>query len=362
MPLLSLLTTKARRADGGVLLRRGLAPPRAEAQRGRWAWLAWPAGVLVLAGLLQVYYICFGPNFHELIPGRAFRSSQLAEPELREACRRFGLKSIINLRGCCPDQDWYRGEARIAGEQGLRQFDVNWSTYMPPGRWEFIKLLEALEKAPEPILIHCRQGADRTSLASAIALLLKTDATLAEARGQMSIRYGHSPIGKVQILDEVLVAYEHWLAEQAAEHSPDRLRHWIREVYLPGPYWAEITPLALPPFLKLGEWTTIPVRVTNRSRHAWQFRQAGHVGFHLGFTVKGPGGKKWASGSAGMFDRDLPPGESLVLNVAIPPLRNVGRCKLFMDMEDERWCVFHMVGSPPLEQEFVVLPWPLPLH
>jgi protein tyrosine/serine phosphatase len=48
-----------------------------------------------------------------------------------------------------------------------------------------------MRDAPKPILIHCRSGADRTGLASALylAAIAKTNEKTAE--GQMSIFYGH---------------------------------------------------------------------------------------------------------------------------------------------------------------------------
>lgn len=328
-------------------------------QRSRRAWLPFDLALTFLAAL-QVYYICFGPNFHTVLPGRVYRSAQLDVTELRQAIIRCNLKSIINLRGECCDQDWYLYEQDVAKKQGLTLVDVNLSTYMPPNRHELRKLVHALCTAKEPLLIHCRQGADRTSLAAALAILLKTNGSLSEAREQMTWRYAHSPVGRVQILDAALDDYEKWLADQGQPHSPERLVHWVDEVYLPGPYWAEIEPLVLPDFLLAGEWAIAKVRVTNRSRLPWQFRRAAHVGFHLKFEIK-PDDEEhpWSAGLAGLIDRELAPGECLVFNLAIPPTEKTGPARLTIDMEHQNWCMFSSVGSKPLEKEIEVLPWPL---
>jgi protein tyrosine phosphatase (PTP) superfamily phosphohydrolase (DUF442 family) len=310
--------------------------------------------------VIQIYHVCFGPNFHAVLEGRVYRSAQLEVNELHSAISRYGLRSIINLRGMCCDQTWYLQEVDAAEKAGLAQFDINLSTYMPPNVHELRKLVHALETAPEPMLIHCRQGADRTSLAAALALLLKSPAGLAEARGQMSWRYAHSPIGRVQILDAALDDYEAWLNSRGEAHSSERLVQWVNEVYLPGPYWAEIEALELPPFLLAGKWATALVRVTNRSRRPWQFRRAAHVGYQLKFEVRpDDGAEPWTVGVAGRFDCELKPGASLTFYLAIPPADQVGTARLTVDMEHQDWCTFNMVGSKPLEQEIEVWPWPL---
>jgi len=48
-----------------------------------------------------------------------------------------------------------------------------------------------MKGAQKPILIHCREGADRTGLASALYLAAIKKAGEAVAEGQLSIRYGH---------------------------------------------------------------------------------------------------------------------------------------------------------------------------
>jgi hypothetical protein len=93
-----------------------------------------------------------------------------------------------------------------------------------------------LDNAARPVLFHCRSGGDRSGLAAAIFLLLYTDASLAEARGQLSLRFGHNPYGRSACLHSVLDRYEQWLDAESREHRPEYLRQWIAHVYrLPTP-------------------------------------------------------------------------------------------------------------------------------
>jgi protein tyrosine/serine phosphatase len=53
------------------------------------------------------------------------------------------------------------------------------------------KIVQMMKDAPKPLLIHCKAGADRTSLASALYLhAVKNDKN---AEKQISILYGHFP-------------------------------------------------------------------------------------------------------------------------------------------------------------------------
>lgn len=361
MPSVSSISTPAAQAGAAWRFRAPSGPAPAA---GRWGVPRRGLSALAAMALLwlgiEFYYICLGPNFHVLLPGRVYRSSQLTLPELSTAIRRYGLRSVINLRGCCPDQDWYVDETALAAAQGLTHVDVNLSSYMPPNPEELRKLAAALATAPEPILIHCRQGADRTSLAAALALLLKTDATVDDARGQFSWRFAHAPFGKAQSLDEAFERYPAWLAERGETHTPARLRGWIAHEYRPEPFWGEIEPIAMPEALLVGRWATARVRVTNRSRETWRFMHAGHLGVQLAVTLEDDGPKPDPIRiTAGQFDHELKPGESLIFNVALPPRRRSGPVTLRIDLEDQKWCLFSMVGSPPLEKELMTWPWPL---
>ena len=48
-----------------------------------------------------------------------------------------------------------------------------------------------LAKLEYPVLVHCKSGADRAGLFAALFLILREGATVAEAREELSPRYGH---------------------------------------------------------------------------------------------------------------------------------------------------------------------------
>jgi len=70
------------------------------------------------------------------------------------------------------------------------------------------ELVALMKKAPKPLLVHCKAGADRTSLASALYLYaLKHDP---DADRAISIIYGHFPwLGsKTKAMDESFRNYK----------------------------------------------------------------------------------------------------------------------------------------------------------
>jgi len=183
----------------------------------------------------------FGSNFHTVVPRRCYRSAQPSPTNLRLLARTFGVRTIINLRGVEEDRVWYQREHAIALEMGMHMADRGMWAQRPPTEEEFRELVRALDAAEEPILIHCVSGIDRTGIVSAMFLLLRTDATIEEAWGQLSVRYCHNPWGKAACQDRVLAAYVAWLAERGMQHRPEYFRRWALEDYRqePGIEWSE---------------------------------------------------------------------------------------------------------------------------
>jgi protein tyrosine/serine phosphatase len=187
---------------------------------------------LFLAGLADIAHRLLGSNLHVVIPGQVYRSGQPTPARMARWVRDHGIRTVINLRGADPTRE-YEDEVRCAGALGIRLVDAGlWSNRLPDVA-NACDLIDALDGASEPVLIHCQSGSDRTGLAAALVLLLHTDADLACARMQMSMRYGHPPIGRPAVLDRFLNMYQDWLHARDLTHSAERLRWWVRHEYQP---------------------------------------------------------------------------------------------------------------------------------
>ncbi len=183
---------------------------------------AWLNSLLVDHAVLRLSW----RNWGVVEPGRLYRSNHPLPWQLAQAARRHGLRSVINLRGhrenCGSDA---LGRAR-AGELGLIHADAPFESRGAPHKDRILRLAGLFAEVPEPVLIHCKSGADRTGLVAGIWLLLHgrgVDAAL----GQLHWRFGHVSASKTGILDAFFESYAAFTATRGAKPFLD----WVREDY-----------------------------------------------------------------------------------------------------------------------------------
>jgi protein tyrosine phosphatase (PTP) superfamily phosphohydrolase (DUF442 family) len=307
---------------------------------------------LALAG--ELGRVLLGQNFHVVLPGRVYRCAQLGPGELERTIKSYGIRTVLNLRGHGPAAEWYHDECRVTARLDVNQEDVAFSASRMPSTSEVRRLIEVLDRTEYPILLHCRQGADRTGLAAAIALLLQGEGDLGLAVRQLSVRYGHFAVGRAGHLDRFLDLYEDWLAEQCRPHDAKVFREWAARAYCPAECRCEFEPLDLPRRVPAGELAPVRMRVHNRGIGPWQMRAESHVGFHLCYVVRNAQERGVASGRAGLFDAVVEPGQSVDLTFALASINEPGRYRVIVDMVDELHCWFHQTGSEPFEWELIV--------
>jgi protein tyrosine/serine phosphatase len=206
--------------------------PPVSQRAGRRRLVLWILLGLALIPAWRLYYILLAGNFHAVADGQCYRGAQPSAADLATLVRRHHIRTVINLRGVADeDEPWYPLEVKTAGELGIKLVDVGMWSNSPPEVDEFRKLIRSLSEDDRPFFLHCFSGSDRTGLASALYLLLRTSATLPEARGQLGLYYGHIPRGRADCQDRVLDCYENWLLREGQVHSPMLLRRWGLEVY-----------------------------------------------------------------------------------------------------------------------------------
>jgi protein tyrosine phosphatase (PTP) superfamily phosphohydrolase (DUF442 family) len=308
--------------------------------------------LLVLA--VEVAWGTLGGNVRTVVPGRIYRSGQLSGARLEALIRRRGVRTVINLRGCCAGMAWYCDECRVTHRLNVSQEDICLSAARLPSVHEVRRLVEVLDQCEYPVLFHCFRGADRTGLASTVARLLYTDDSPDDALGQMGLRYGHVPLGKLAHLDRFFDLYAEWLGQQGREHTPAAFRHWVGKEYCPGECRCRLELLRAPEFVVCGVPFALPLRVYNTSIKPWRLRAGNNAGIHAAFTVYDYRGEKAAEGRAGLFDAQVEPGERIDLTLAVRGLAVPGRYRLVVDLVDEQHCNFYQAGSELLEWEFDV--------
>ncbi len=182
--------------------------------------------LLVLVGAGAAYYLT--SNIHVVIPGQVYRSAQLAPWQLRLLVRHAGIRSELNLRGLNLKQPWYQSEIKTAHALGIKHYDVALWKYWQPTRPQFLSLLNILQDAPKPLLLHCASGSDRSGFVSALALLLEGK-SLKVARSQISWLYLAATTGTIGPI--VLNQYAQWLRANHVNTTAYNLIYWVKHVY-----------------------------------------------------------------------------------------------------------------------------------
>ena len=153
------------------------------------------AGCAAAVGLgTYLFAIQASGNFAEVVPGVLYRSNQPTALQVADYAERYGIKTIVNLRGSGEDAAWYKNEVAAARALGIKHVDFKMVASKQLTVEDSHRLVALLRDAPKPILIHCKSGADRTGLASVIYLnrIAGVDEDIAER--QLSIRFGHFSI------------------------------------------------------------------------------------------------------------------------------------------------------------------------
>ena len=114
-------------------------------------------------------YSLFNGNFREVAPQKVYRSAQPTDKQLRHWAKKYGIRTIINLRG--NDKKEVKDEEATAKELGIKMISMNFSSRRLPARFLLVELIEAIETSETPMLLHCHSGIDRAGTASAFAAM-----------------------------------------------------------------------------------------------------------------------------------------------------------------------------------------------
>lgn len=163
-------------------------------------------------------------NLHALGDGM-YRSAQPSAVQLRRWQARYGLKSVINLRGS-HERASYAIERATCRELGLALHDIRLFSCIPPSRERVHELAALFEAVEYPVLMHCKMGADRSGLGSALYRILRLGHPVEQAAEELTLGYGHVRRGRAGVLDYLFATY---LKDAARE--PIGFKDWIDARY-----------------------------------------------------------------------------------------------------------------------------------
>lgn len=187
-------------------------------------------------GFLRVFW----RNRHR-VGGDMWRSNQ-PSPSQIAAEARMGTKTIINLRGESASAH-YRLEKAACALHGVELITFRLFSRDMPSREAILSARDLFAQIEYPALMHCKSGADRAGIGAVLFRIFACGDTMAQARAQLSFRFGHIRYGKTGMLDAFCDAYERDYAANGVgfldwvetQYEPARLKAQFQDNF-----WANI--------------------------------------------------------------------------------------------------------------------------
>ena len=201
-------------------------PLRTGSQR----FLAWVNMIFVDHGIFRVLYL----NKYQITPN-FWRAAQPTPGQIR-AMSLQGIKTIINLRGGREHGSWPL-EKETCFECRITLMEFVLRSRGAPDRQALLDLPAFFDSLTYPVLVHCKSGADRAGLMSALFMLVNERKTAAEAAKQLSYRYGHFRFAKTGILDAFVEDYA-----KNGEAKGIHFMDWVKNYYDPAALEASFKP------------------------------------------------------------------------------------------------------------------------
>jgi len=324
-------------------------------------WVRWGLVVAVTAFALAagyyVYLFYWQGNFRTVVDGQVYRSAQPTPAHLAAWKRDYGIRTVINLRGAKWRKSSAIREAREAAiAEGLELVDVRLGATRHPPPQRLYNLIEAIETAPRPILLHCRAGVNRTGLAAAMAGMAVAGWSYDEARSQFSARYFHFDNDPDHIAG-IFLRYEQYCRDRSLSTGGwEQFKHWVLTEYYPYYYRVEIlAPRAL--LAAPGERLAFDVTIVNRSGSPVPFTSSGKH-YNLAVFTGEIRFFKWPRLLRHMpfRRRDLAPGESTNVRVDFHAPAKPGSYDLHFDLHEVLYTFFAWQGSPVPTCKLTVVP------
>ena len=181
----------------------------------------WADSLLIDHGIFRLVYL----NKHQL-SDQAWRSAQPLPHQIKAAAR-SGIKTILNLRGerACGS---YWLERATCAKLGVQLVNYQVRSRAAPSKEELWGAKHVLDRIEYPVLMHCKSGADRAGLMSVLYMHVRHGVPIAEARRELSLRYGHIRQSDTGVLDAFFDRY----VEDTKVH-PMPFFDWVDQVYNP---------------------------------------------------------------------------------------------------------------------------------
>lgn len=131
-------------------------------------------GIVVAGAIGYVLFKTFRDRYDHLRrfaavdEGKVYRCGQPDVNDLEEIHRRTGIKTIVALRGSVDNpkrNEWAIREKQFCADNGIEFVNIPSNHKNPPTQAQIDEFLDVVgDPARQPVLVHCRIGAQRTGM------------------------------------------------------------------------------------------------------------------------------------------------------------------------------------------------------
>lgn len=164
-------------------------------------------------------------NFHR-ISDEAFRSSQPTMWQLRRMVRKYGIKTIVNLKGANENSAYWAFEREQCARLGVRLVDVSIASRSLPSHERIERAKEVFDSVEYPIWMHCKAGADRAGIYATLYQHFRLGVPIAQTDQLRLWPYGHIRRSKAGKSDYFFAQY----ARYQRDHPEVGLIEWSRDI------------------------------------------------------------------------------------------------------------------------------------
>ncbi|MEA3513680.1 MAG: tyrosine-protein phosphatase [Campylobacterota bacterium] len=153
-------------------------------------------------------------NFHEVSTkqkGEAYRSAQPTMEQLKRYSKKYGIKTIINLKGHNPKGAYFLFEKEQCEKLGLKLVNIGIKSRGIPKSEQIAEAKKIFEEVEYPIWMHCKAGSDRTGIYANLYQYFREKIVIKDTNQLAFFPFGHvkqSKAGQVDFYFEKFEEYE----------------------------------------------------------------------------------------------------------------------------------------------------------
>jgi protein tyrosine phosphatase (PTP) superfamily phosphohydrolase (DUF442 family) len=102
-------------------------------------------------------------NFHK-ISDEAYRSAQPTPSQIKKYSQKYGIKTILNLKGRNPKGPYWEFEKEMCDKLGIKIVNIGIKSRGIPSKEQIQEAKEVFESIEYPMWMHCKAGSDRTGI------------------------------------------------------------------------------------------------------------------------------------------------------------------------------------------------------